>query len=462
MARTKQTKRKRALALLAAEGEREGSDERGSNTLAVGGNTGKTENPLLAEQSRFMDQNILTETERHELFSPSISSDRRAELWMAQADLGEKLVNEYSWAIPSATAIRIIKEFSPLVEIGCGSNAYWCKILTEAGVDIVGYDVNTASGGLIEGKSTTNNKKLAASLPSYIKQGGPDILSSKELKESGRTLFLCYPDEHEDEDSRHVEPHNHKDGDAVEEEDGEIPSLPISMGWQSLHHYSGDYVIHVGETFLDANFCMDQAPWGRSSSPEFQQRLASEFHCLLKVELPNWLHTRDSISVWKRSTISTIVFAEDEGKGNEDGQEDDEVEYRHIPRNERLPMNIAAPCLEHLLPESQPPNKKPKKEKREKKSQTDSSHAAMPTRQKKRQKTGDAVVSAGSSRQEKTRDGKKRHEDDGKASSSTVPHNARAFTPNTKKNSATSYWRENDDANAGDNGDDNDEDETPW
>lgn len=338
----------------------------------------KVENPLLEQQTQFLKQKGLTETERYEFFSPDITSERRAELWMAQADLGEDLVNRYAWATPDDTAIRILKEFSPLVEIGCGSNAYWCRILQQHGIDIIGYDVNVASGGKINGANndtttktktkTKKGKKSNDTSPSFLRQGGPDVLASKEIQKSGRTLFLCYPDEDDDDDDNDADAdaeinvmratrHDDDEEDDDEEEDDEEDSpelLPSSMGWQCLHHYSGEYVIHVGETFLDATMSMEQAPWGRSSSPEFQQRLASEYHCLLKVELPNWLHTRDSLTVWKRSMISTIVFAgdddDDDEEDDEEEQEVEEVEYRHIPRDERLPVNLAAPCLAHLLP----------------------------------------------------------------------------------------------------------------
>mmetsp|Transcript_124675 Transcript_124675/g.360678 ORF Transcript_124675/g.360678 Transcript_124675/m.360678 type:complete len:435 (+) Transcript_124675:144-1448(+) len=291
-------------------------------------------NPLLDKQHAFLYQESISDAERKEFFSDAVPSERRAQLWMDQADLGEELVNRYAWATPDPVAIRILKEFSPLVEVGCGSNAYWCKILREAGVDIVGYDVNVDSGGKIEeGSSKKKKKKKGTTGPSYLKQGGPEVLETEELQKSGRTLFLCYPDEDD------VEEEDSDDGDDEEE-------LPSSMGWQCLHHYSGDYVIHVGETFMDANLSVDQAPWGRSTSAEFQQRLSSDFHCLLKVELPNWFHTRDTISVWKRSSISTLVFA-----AEDEDDEDEEVEYRHIPQNERLPTNLAAPCLAHLLPQ---------------------------------------------------------------------------------------------------------------
>jgi hypothetical protein len=305
------------------------------STPSTGKATTDQNNPLLEQQAKFFAKSGLKDYERHEFFSPKIPSDRRAKLWMDQVDVGEDLVNRYAWATPNSTAIRILKEFSPLVEIGCGSNAYWCRILQQTGVDIVGYDVNVTAGGKIEGSTNSMKKANQINRPSFLKKGGPEVLASKELRESGRTLFLCYPDEDDEEGGSH---------NVDSEEDDELPS---SMGWQCLHNYTGDHVIHVGETFLDSNYGMEQAPWGRSSSPEFQQRLSSEYHCILKVELPNWFHTRDTISVWKRSEISTIVFAAED---DEDDDTDEEVEYRHIPIEERLPVNIAAPCLAHLLP----------------------------------------------------------------------------------------------------------------
>lgn len=302
----------------------------------------QVQNPLFNKQNEFLSR--LSELERKEFFSPKLPSERRAELWMKQADLGEDLVNRYAWATPNETAIRILREFSPLVEIGCGSNAYWCSLLRKSGVDIIGFDTNINEGGIIQTQTQKKKKEKSQSdnnaVPKYLKQGGPEVLGSKDLKHSRRTLFLCYPDEADLED-------NEAEG---------IEGAPVSMGWQCLDIYEGEYIIHVGEIFLDSNYSLEQAPWGRSSSPEFQQRLASEFHCLLKVALPNWLHTRDSISVWKRSQVNTIVFAADE----DEDDEDEEVEYRHIPLDERLPENLAAPCLEHLLPTTATVNAKKK------------------------------------------------------------------------------------------------------
>ena len=288
-------------------------------------------NPLFSNQQLFLQS--LSKTERSEFFSPDISPERRAELWMEQAELGEELIEQHSWATPDDSAIKILKEFSPIIEIGCGANAYWCKMMHQAGIDVIGYDKNVREGGKIKKGEGKGNYAQA---PFSVRSGGPKVLAHDA--HAHRTLFLCYPDEEDEEDDN---------------EDGATPKS--SMGAQCLDCFQGKYIIHVGELALlgDPTLSMDQAPWGRSSSPEFQERLAAEYHCLLKVQLPNWLHVRDSISVWKRSEKSTIVFAVGDSGSEDDGdeKEDEEIEYRHIPVSERLvPINLAAPCLAHLLP----------------------------------------------------------------------------------------------------------------
>lgn len=302
-------------------------------------------NPLYTKQAKFLSS--LQPIERTHFFSNlHVSPERRAELWMQQADLGEELVNSYAWAIPNETALKIFQHFSPIIEVGCGRNAYWASWMKRAGqVDVLAFDSNLQAGGVI---TDSNNKKQQQQPKNgkdevLLQKGGPEVLQRSEHKD--RTLFLCYPDEDEDvaEDS---------DGDSA-------ASLPF--GWQCLENFQGTHVIHVGELgFLDpTNLSIDQAPWGRSSSLEFQQRLASEFHCVLKIQLPNWLHVRDTISVWKRSEICTIVFAAEDGDDDEDddeNEEEDVVEYRHVPPDELLPEDVAAPCMAHLLPSSPPRN----------------------------------------------------------------------------------------------------------
>lgn len=307
-----------------------------------------SDNPLLKQQRAFL--NRLSDAERNSFFSESaVDTTRRAELWMEQADLGETLVNKYAWATPNERAIRILKEFSPILEVGCGANAYWCRQMKAAGIDIVGYDASPGQGGTIGGgdndQSSSGSGSGAKQQTEFaVQQGGPEVLALP--KNSKRTLFLCYPDESDvvlkvDADA--------DDNDDEDSDDDDENGVPFSMGAACLGNYQGDYIIHVGELLGDANLSMEQAPWGRSSSPEFQEQLAAEYHCVLRVALPNWLHVRDSLSVWKRSKTCTIVFAADDDDGGEDDQEDEEVHYRHIPVEERLPADVAAPCLQHLL-----------------------------------------------------------------------------------------------------------------
>lgn len=257
-------------------------------------------NPLLEEQSKFLDS--LSDQERNDFFSESLTPSRRAELWMEQAELGERLVNSYSWATPDARAIRILKHFAPIIELGSGQG-YWLQVMKKFGIDAVGYDLDPEKGGkILQGTSQKSH--------CIVRKGGPKVLErSDNLR---RTLFLCYPDETIASD------------DSPDSKGKHDP--PRSLGSSCLQHYSGEYVIHVGELFLDSTLSMDQAPWGRSSSPDFQEQLAAQFHCVLKVGLPSWLHVRDTLSVWKRSKTCSMVFEADEG--DEDG--DEEYEYRYV------------------------------------------------------------------------------------------------------------------------------------
>jgi hypothetical protein len=288
-------------------------------------------NPLLTKQHAFL-RTVEPRIVNHFFCESTVTADERAGVWTRQADVGEALVNQYAWATPDDRCFRILKEFSPLVEIGCGVNAYWCTWMTQTAqqkgtvLDIVGYDLSSRSGGKIkqtEGGKSRSTKKRNAKF--QVNAGGPEVLS----KNSGmldRTLFLCYPDE--------------------DDHETESNSDPTSMGASCLEHYGGDHVIYVGELYPDT-LSLDQAPWGRSASPEFQVRLATEFHCILRVPLSsNWLHVRDSISVWKRSKPCIIAFADDE---DDDDEEPDEVQYKYIPPEETLIIEAAAPCAKHLL-----------------------------------------------------------------------------------------------------------------
>jgi hypothetical protein len=70
-----------------------------------------------------------------------------------------------------------------------------------------------------------------------------------------------------------------------------------------LDSFKGDYVIHVGELSISGTILgVPTAPFGRTSSADFQVTLAETFHPLLIAELVDrFPYSRDCISVWKRT-----------------------------------------------------------------------------------------------------------------------------------------------------------------
>lgn len=356
-----------------------GTNSTNSNTATAGNNPPKTNeeksqmqndllsqtNPLLKAQNEFLES-LPKKLCKNFFSNQHTDPSTRAEVWSSQADLGERLVNVHSWATPDMRCVKILKYFGEkakedinpneinsklqssggIVEIGCGANAYWSRMMFRNGIDVMAFDSSLGDGGKITYVEKDGGSKQHASMSKkskskkrerdadkkmfddgfVIHRGGPEVLSSNQEAQN-RVLFLCYPDE-----------------DVMDEVD-ERKEFSTSMGAACLENYEGDTVIHVGELFGDTP-SMDQAPWGRSSGPEFQQRLAAEYHCILKAKLTNWLHVRDTISVWKRTELCSIVFQGDE---DDDDDNDEEVEYRHVPEDERLPSDTAAPCCQHLL-----------------------------------------------------------------------------------------------------------------
>jgi hypothetical protein len=294
-------------------------------------------NPLLTAQRKFITS--LPKEVRSHFFSPThLTPEQRAQIWEDQADLGEKLVDSYAWATPDSRLLPVLKHFGPIVEIGCGANAYWAKWMHDGGVDVIAFDVSLQQGGKISSGSNKKAQKNDSTNATHakkgliIREGGPEMLSDPEIKDSDRALFLCYPDE---EDMPPSQP--------VDDDESEERYQPLSMAAACLEHFTGDTIIHVGEVFGDS-LSFDQAPWGRSSSNEFLERLSCEYHCILKMKLEsNWLHVRDTLSVWKRSDTCTMVF------GDDDEDSSEEVEYKYIPPDEVLPLDAAAPCVAHLL-----------------------------------------------------------------------------------------------------------------
>ena len=236
------------------------------------------------------------------IFDPKLSDKERGDLFEAEPEEAQEI---YAWAIPDERALRICEAFAPIVEIGAGAG-YWARLLRDRGVDVACYDKDVGD--------ETRAAGIEAAPWTEVRRGGAEAL--KDHKAS--TLLLCYPDDHEDGGERET---------------------PLSV--ECLEAFDGDLIIHVGELFGDSlSVSMegqetpdDLWPWGRSTDPRFQARLVGEFHKILQVPLPCWANARDTLSVWRRS--GTSVVAGDR--------------YAHVPRDERLSLELACPATAHLL-----------------------------------------------------------------------------------------------------------------
>lgn len=240
------------------------------------------------------------------IFCENAASDRINQLIRVEV-IGQPLSEKYSWAIPNLRAIKILEFFSPLIEVGCGKG-YWAYLLKSKGIDIVAFD-----------------RKVKKSCWTEVKKGGPEKLLDKNIVQN-RSLFLCYPDEN------------------------------TSLAMNCLENFSGEHVIHVGEIFQTGTFSFPQAPWGRTTSADFQVSLKENFHCLLTASIPSYPFSRDCISVWKRTQWvqgKDIALAEmdpsepaAEPSVRTGGGED---YWAAIPLEERMPTDSACPKLAHLL-----------------------------------------------------------------------------------------------------------------
>ncbi|RHY34559.1 hypothetical protein DYB32_000860 [Aphanomyces invadans] len=179
---------------------------------------------------------------------------------------------------------------------------YWGRLLQLRGVDIKCFDLHVPGDESANGADSddASDEERDVDDTKRLRLHSRQVLT----KHKNRTLLLCYPDDYEDSDE--------------------------SMAEACLNYYTGEYVIHIGELF-GHTLCLPEP--GRTSSPEFQTRLAAVFHKILQVPLHSWHSSVDTLTVWKR-TKTCIV---------DDGM------YAFIPADEQLNMVMASPSTEHLL-----------------------------------------------------------------------------------------------------------------
>lgn len=120
-------------------------------------------------------------------------------------DTREKLVVKYAWAVPNASALKKLIEFSPIVEIGAGTG-YWAALANSMGANVVPFDCAPPDR---EHNHWRHNKTYTK-----IYKGGPDTL---RLFSKKFNLFLCWPP--------------YDDG----------------MAGECLKNFKGSFLIYIGE-----------------------------------------------------------------------------------------------------------------------------------------------------------------------------------------------------------------------
>ena len=315
------------------------------------------------------------------MFSREVGTADREQAWMRLEVLGQPLLEKFAWAVPDAQALKICAAFGPLVDMGCGKG-YWAKLLRAQGVDVLALDkyevaapaAPASSKKKSKDKHTHTHKKPEQQEQQEghwvaVQHGSPaslDTSRGQNPQVAGRSLLLSYPDQGE------------------------------AMAIECLQHYDGEVILHIGELLVTGTGTRKgglQAPWGGTTSSDFQVALAEEFHCVLQYRLPAFPFAHDFLTVWKRTQWTSgrggrdgsegegeseseseeqeealdpaMYPGDDEGpgggarrggesdegsEGSEGSEDSDEDCWADIPDEERLPCpNVAAPMLAHLL-----------------------------------------------------------------------------------------------------------------
>jgi hypothetical protein len=148
-------------------------------------------------------------------------------------------VRDHSWAIPTLEAIRVIRKYAPIIEVGAGGG-YWSHLISLDGTTTVTLDNQT----------NTYQKTWRSS-----QRGGAELLHLY----SDHSLFLCWP------------PHD------------------SSMASDCLLAFKGKYLIYIGE---DQDGC--------TADDQFFSILKESFLEIEIVRIPTWPNIHDQLRIFKR------------------------------------------------------------------------------------------------------------------------------------------------------------------
>ena len=153
-----------------------------------------------------------------------------------------KFIRTFGFAILTGAAIRLIREYGPIIEVGAGTG-YWTMELARAGIDILATD--PTPGMYFEGSSLWTKVEMI---------NGPEALE----KHPGRNVLMCWPDREE------------------------WPSGVVS-------EFTGDHIIYVGEP-------RD----GCTGNNQMFNILDRRYELETRLEIPQFHNIHDQLEVWRR------------------------------------------------------------------------------------------------------------------------------------------------------------------
>lgn len=169
------------------------------------------------------------------------------------------LTRKYAWAVPDDVAIKLISEFSLIIEIGAGIG-YWANLIRDAGGDILAFDTEDNWETLkIAGDYEVISKKTGIDIDLGHRWFDVQVGDENTIKQySDRTLFLCWP------------------------------PFQSEMGLNCLKNYSGEYFILVGEDVRASN---------NESSEAY---LSTHFKKIIDHPIPKYGGITDSLKIYQR------------------------------------------------------------------------------------------------------------------------------------------------------------------
>lgn len=103
--------------------------------------------------------------------------------------LREEMISKYAFSIPTIDVLRLITDYSPLIELGAG-NGYWAWCLNQLGADIICFDLHPPQEALPWPWGSWEDENIWFDSEWYPVNGGDE----KVVQHHGtRTLLLCWP-----------------------------------------------------------------------------------------------------------------------------------------------------------------------------------------------------------------------------------------------------------------------------